>query len=144
MRRCRRAGRSGARRAGCESSRASRRRRSRHGRPERWARLLSLGIALAAASPAAPRWILICSSDLRRMLAGKLTERVEFEPLVRVRTGNMFASVDIRLLSLSARPSLKRLFPAVQGVVANISAWNYPYFIASNVFAAAILTGDVC
>lgn len=27
------------------------------------------------------------------------------------------------------------------GVVANISAWNYPYFVATNVFAAAIATG---
>jgi len=28
------------------------------------------------------------------------------------------------------------------GVVANISAWNYPYFVATNVFAAAIATGN--
>ena len=28
------------------------------------------------------------------------------------------------------------------GVVANISAWNYPYFISANVFAAALLTGN--
>ena len=26
------------------------------------------------------------------------------------------------------------------GVVANVSAWNYPYFVASNVFAAALAT----
>ena len=29
------------------------------------------------------------------------------------------------------------------GVVANISAWNYPYFISANVFSAALLTGNV-
>ena len=29
------------------------------------------------------------------------------------------------------------------GVVANISAWNYPYFVGSNVFAPALLTGNV-
>lgn len=28
------------------------------------------------------------------------------------------------------------------GVVANISAWNYPYFVSTNVFAAALLTGN--
>lgn len=26
--------------------------------------------------------------------------------------------------------------------VANISAWNYPYFTSSNVFAAALVTGN--
>ena len=28
------------------------------------------------------------------------------------------------------------------GVVLNISAWNFPYFIGSNVFAPALLTGN--
>jgi len=28
------------------------------------------------------------------------------------------------------------------GVVANISAWNYPYFVGSNVFAPALITGN--
>ena len=28
------------------------------------------------------------------------------------------------------------------GVVANISAWNYPYFVGSNVFVPALLAGD--
>lgn len=28
------------------------------------------------------------------------------------------------------------------GVVANISAWNYPYFVSSNVFVPALLTGN--
>jgi len=28
------------------------------------------------------------------------------------------------------------------GVVANISAWNYPYFVSSNVFLPALLTGN--
>ncbi len=28
------------------------------------------------------------------------------------------------------------------GVVANISAWNYPYFVGSNVFIPALLTGN--
>ena len=28
------------------------------------------------------------------------------------------------------------------GVVANVSAWNYPYFVGSNVFVPALLTGN--
>src|ERR1041385_3789613 len=28
------------------------------------------------------------------------------------------------------------------GVIANISAWNYPYFVGSNVFVPAVLTGN--
>ena len=28
------------------------------------------------------------------------------------------------------------------GVIANISAWNYPYFVGSNVFIPALLTGN--
>ena len=28
------------------------------------------------------------------------------------------------------------------GLVANVSAWNYPYFVGSNVFAPALLTGN--
>ena len=28
------------------------------------------------------------------------------------------------------------------GVVANISAWNYPYFVGANVFVPALLTGN--
>jgi acyl-CoA reductase-like NAD-dependent aldehyde dehydrogenase len=43
----------------------------------------------------------------------------------------------------AARPSLTeaiRLEPL--GVVANVSAWNYPYFVGSNVFVPALLTGN--
>ncbi|MCL4744076.1 MAG: aldehyde dehydrogenase family protein [Burkholderiaceae bacterium] len=28
------------------------------------------------------------------------------------------------------------------GVIANVSAWNYPYFVGANVFVAALLTGN--
>src|SRR6185312_8473862 len=28
------------------------------------------------------------------------------------------------------------------GVIGNISAWNYPYFVGSNVFIPALLTGN--
>ena len=28
------------------------------------------------------------------------------------------------------------------GVIANISAWNYPYFVGSNVFVPALIAGN--
>ncbi|TMH35577.1 MAG: aldehyde dehydrogenase family protein, partial [Betaproteobacteria bacterium] len=28
------------------------------------------------------------------------------------------------------------------GVIANISAWNYPYFVGSNVFVPALISGN--
>jgi acyl-CoA reductase-like NAD-dependent aldehyde dehydrogenase len=36
----------------------------------------------------------------------------------------------------------ERLSHEALGVVANISAWNYPYFVGSNVFVPALLTGN--
>jgi acyl-CoA reductase-like NAD-dependent aldehyde dehydrogenase len=41
------------------------------------------------------------------------------------------------------RPELtERITHEPLGVVANISAWNYPYFVGSNVFVPALLTGN--
>lgn len=34
------------------------------------------------------------------------------------------------------------VIPCPLGVVANISAWNYPYFVGTNVFIPALLTGN--
>jgi acyl-CoA reductase-like NAD-dependent aldehyde dehydrogenase len=43
----------------------------------------------------------------------------------------------------SATPALEeRIGYEPLGVVANISAWNYPYFVGSNVFLPALLTGN--
>jgi acyl-CoA reductase-like NAD-dependent aldehyde dehydrogenase len=42
-----------------------------------------------------------------------------------------------------ARPSLEEIIRHEPlGVVANVSAWNYPYFVGSNVFVPALLTGN--
>ncbi len=42
-----------------------------------------------------------------------------------------------------ARPKLKEIIAHEPlGVIANISAWNYPYFVGSNVFVPALLTGN--
>ncbi|MEO5766080.1 MAG: aldehyde dehydrogenase family protein, partial [Casimicrobiaceae bacterium] len=43
----------------------------------------------------------------------------------------------------SAAPKLEeRISHEPLGVIANISAWNYPYFVGSNVFVPALLAGN--
>jgi len=42
---------------------------------------------------------------------------------------------------LKKRSMTERIEYEPLGVVANISAWNYPYFVGSNVFVPALLTG---
>jgi acyl-CoA reductase-like NAD-dependent aldehyde dehydrogenase len=43
----------------------------------------------------------------------------------------------------SATPALEEIVAHEPlGVVANVSAWNYPYFVGSNVFVPALLTGN--
>ncbi len=45
--------------------------------------------------------------------------------------------------SCSRRPEMEeRISHEPLGVIANISAWNYPYFVGSNVFVPALLTGN--
>ncbi|MEL6469820.1 MAG: aldehyde dehydrogenase family protein [Cyanobacteria bacterium J06623_4] len=48
--------------------------------------------------------------------------------------------------SIDATPETAQLEEIITydplGVVANISAWNYPYFVGSNVFVPALLTGN--
>jgi acyl-CoA reductase-like NAD-dependent aldehyde dehydrogenase len=52
-------------------------------------------------------------------------------------------SDDVVLRSVSGGTLLEeRIRYEPLGVVANISAWNYPYFVGSNVFLPALLTGN--
>jgi acyl-CoA reductase-like NAD-dependent aldehyde dehydrogenase len=45
--------------------------------------------------------------------------------------------------TVHSRPGLQETISLEPlGVVANISAWNYPYFVGSNVFLPALLTGN--
>jgi acyl-CoA reductase-like NAD-dependent aldehyde dehydrogenase len=53
------------------------------------------------------------------------------------------ASADEVVLKQPGSPPLEeRIRYEPLGVVANISAWNYPYFVGSNVFVPALLTGN--
>jgi acyl-CoA reductase-like NAD-dependent aldehyde dehydrogenase len=49
----------------------------------------------------------------------------------------------LREETVHSRPGLEEAITLEPlGVVANISAWNYPYFVGSNVFLPALLTGN--
>jgi acyl-CoA reductase-like NAD-dependent aldehyde dehydrogenase len=93
--------------------------------------------------------------DEREMLAKILTSEVG-KPIAQSRnelTGvlariNFFLNHAARLLEdetvftdFGAKLEEKISFEPL-GVIANISAWNYPYFVGSNVFVPALLTGN--
>ena len=46
------------------------------------------------------------------------------------------------VLGTSSEALEERIVFEPLGVVANVSAWNYPYFVGSNVFVPALLTGN--
>ena len=47
-----------------------------------------------------------------------------------------------RRLSFPTKEMTEKILHEPLGVVANISAWNYPYFVGSNVFVPALLAGN--
>jgi acyl-CoA reductase-like NAD-dependent aldehyde dehydrogenase len=49
---------------------------------------------------------------------------------------------EIVLRSSGSPPMEERIRYEPLGIVANISAWNYPYFVGSNVYLPALLTGN--
>jgi acyl-CoA reductase-like NAD-dependent aldehyde dehydrogenase len=49
---------------------------------------------------------------------------------------------DETVLDDSSQKMRERIVHEPLGVVANISAWNYPYFVGSNVFVPALLAGN--
>jgi acyl-CoA reductase-like NAD-dependent aldehyde dehydrogenase len=75
-------------------------------------------------------------AQARNELEG-LLPRLDFflaETARALRTENVFRDAKARLREQIAWEPL--------GVVANISAWNYPYFVGSNVFVPALLAGN--
>lgn len=68
---------------------------------------------------------------------GGLLSRLDFflaETPSALRTARVSPRVD--------RAMIERITAEPLGVVANISAWNYPYFVGSNVFIPALLCGN--
>jgi acyl-CoA reductase-like NAD-dependent aldehyde dehydrogenase len=49
---------------------------------------------------------------------------------------------EVVLRSSGQQPMEERIHYEPLGIVANISAWNYPYFVGSNVYLPALLTGN--
>jgi acyl-CoA reductase-like NAD-dependent aldehyde dehydrogenase len=123
----------------------------------------------AAARDAQPRWAAAPLPErvaaLRRFRDG-LVERKE--ELARILTAEVGKPIRQSWAELDAMPGridffLENVGPVMEdatvhaepskgleervayeplGVVANISAWNYPYFVGSNVFVPALLTGN--
>ena len=58
--------------------------------------------------------------------------------------GNARSVLEDEIVQMSSGPggTEERVTWEPLGVVANISAWNYPYFVGSNVFVPALLTGN--
>ena len=75
-------------------------------------------------------------TQARNELKG-LIPRLDFfleETARALRPENVFADREAKLA--------ERITWEPLGIVANISAWNYPYFVGSNVFIPALLTGN--
>jgi len=123
----------------------------------------------AAARDAQPRWAAVALPEriaaLRRFRDGLALRK---EELARVLTAEVGKPIRQSWAELDAMPAridffLENVGPVMEdetvhaeaskgleervayeplGVVANISAWNYPYFVGSNVFVPALLTGN--
>ena len=72
----------------------------------------------------------------RNELTG-LTARVEFFIAESIR-----ALRDEKVFADPAQKLEERITHEPLGVIANISAWNYPYFVGSNVFVPALVAGN--
>ena len=91
--------------------------------------------------------------ERKETLAATLTSEVG-KPISQARNelGGLIARIDFFLEHVAGEvaPEVvqqaadleERISHEPLGVVANISAWNYPYFVGSNVFVPALLTGN--
>ena len=87
------------------------------------------------------------------ILAKTLTQEVG-KPLAQSRNelNGFLARIDFFLEKVAASTAAETVFSDASmteridhdplGVIANISAWNYPYFVGGNVFVPALLTGN--
>jgi acyl-CoA reductase-like NAD-dependent aldehyde dehydrogenase len=128
----------------------------------------SVATKAAAARAAQPAW---ATQPLAERLAvmqrfrAALAEQVETlaatlttemgKPIRQSRNeiNGLLARIDFFLAQVAAAVAPKEVFDEggtrevigrdPLGVVANISAWNYPYFVGGNVFVPALLTGNV-
>jgi acyl-CoA reductase-like NAD-dependent aldehyde dehydrogenase len=127
----------------------------------------SVAAKVATARAAQPRWAAVPLAerkaaiarfrqsliDERELLAQTLTHEVG-KPIrqSRAELDGVLARIDFFLAEVDAclAPETvldnvamrEQITHAPLGVVANVSAWNYPYFVGANVFVPALLTGN--
>ena len=129
--------------------------------------LNSIAVKAARARASQPAWAAVPVAERRacierfrlsvaaelEALATTLTQEVG-KPLAQSRNelNGFLARIDFFLENVASSIAAETVFTDASmteriehdplGVVANISAWNYPYFVGGNVFVPALLTGN--
>ncbi len=129
--------------------------------------LNSIAVTAARARASQPAWAAVPVAERRacierfrlsvaaelETLATTLTQEVG-KPLAQSRNelNGFLARIDFFLENVASSTAAETVFTDASvteriehdplGVVANISAWNYPYFVGGNVFVPALLTGN--
>ena len=129
--------------------------------------LNSIAVKAARARASQPAWAAVPVAERRacierfrgsvaaelEALATTLTQEVG-KPLAQSRNelNGFLARIDFFLDNVASSTAAETVFTDASmteriehdplGVVANISAWNYPYFVGGNVFVPALLTGN--
>ena len=129
--------------------------------------LNSIAVKAARARASQPAWAAVPVAERRacierfrlsvaaelEALATTLTQEVG-KPLAQSRNelNGFLARIDFFLENVASSTAAETVFTDASmteriehdplGVVANISAWNYPYFVGGNVFVPALLTGN--
>jgi acyl-CoA reductase-like NAD-dependent aldehyde dehydrogenase len=127
----------------------------------------SIGSKLAAARVAQGEWAVRPLAErleaVRRFRAGVVYKRDELADLLTAETGKPITQARRELDGVAPRidfflrvaeatlatrtvldegPMVEQVVSEPLGVVANISAWNYPWFVGVNVWAPALLAGN--
>jgi acyl-CoA reductase-like NAD-dependent aldehyde dehydrogenase len=128
----------------------------------------SVATKAAAARAAQPAWAatplaqrMACMARFRAAIVAQLDELAATmtgetgKPITMSRNelNGFLGRIDFFLAEVDGQLATQTVFseggmteqiqPIALGVVANISAWNYPWFVGGNVFVPALLTGNV-
>lgn len=81
------------------------------------------------------------TAEMGKPIAQARNEIQATAPRIRYFAENAHLALEPRTV-LETPKTVERVVYEPLGVVANISAWNYPYFVSANVFGAALATGN--
>jgi acyl-CoA reductase-like NAD-dependent aldehyde dehydrogenase len=86
----------------------------------------------------------VLTSEMGKPIAHSRNELNAMQPRIAFFLEHTAGAIaeEVVLEASSEQPTGERIRYEPLGVVANISAWNYPYFVGSNVFLPALLTGN--